>query len=214
MKSPQQFGNFAQSKKDKAQNQTRRRIVLTLIALLAVGLCLIWWRYIPPPSVGGGHPDSLLASWVKNRVYASVSPLDEQGFTRLTPQNAPGWYGIFRETIQSFDYYQSQHPIRPTPARRTLVLQPIGPMTGKEQALLGDLKDYCEAFFQLPVRIEKPLPLDLAKAWTRPRSGSRPQGSAGDDQGGGEKGVNRQYNAGEMIDHVLASRLPRMPWPI
>lgn len=211
MKSPQRSGNLAQIKNLEPYNRTRRQIVLTVIALLAVGLCIFWWRYVPPPSVGGGLPDSLLASWVKSRVYASVSALDEQGFTRLTPQNAAGWYGIFREPIQSLEYYQSRSPIRPTPVRRTLVLQPIGRMTDHEQALLSDLKDYCQAFFQLPVRIEKPLSLDLAKAWTRPRSASRLRGSArnGQDKDGREENrQDKQYNAGEIIDRVLAPRLP------
>lgn len=192
----------SQSKNGKPLIHARRKVVLILIALLSVGLCFVWWRHVPPPSVGGGKPDSLLAIWVKSRIYASVSPLDEQGFTRLTPQNAAGWYAIFREPVQSVEYYQSQHPLRPTPARGTIVLQPLGPMTDKERALLNNLKEYCAAFFQLPVRIDEPLPLS-AKIETRTRSGRHPGGRTEN-----EKNQYRQYNAGEIIDNVLAPRLP------
>jgi archaemetzincin len=176
----------------------RRKVVRILIVVVAVALGLGWWRYAPQPLVGGGQPDGLLARWVKKRIYRSVSPLDEQGFARLTPQNAAGWYGLFREPIQSVEYYRAQHPVRPTPQRHTLVLQPIGPMSGEQRALLSTLKEYCEAFFQLPVRIEKPLPLSLARAWMRPKRGSHPGASAGEGQ----------YNAGEIVDRVLAPCLP------
>lgn len=175
----------------------RRQLLRVLSSMLFVALGIWWFCYAPPPLVGGSEPDGPLAIWVKNRVYGAVSPLDEIGFTRLTRQNADGWYGLYAEPIQSFEYYQSQHPTRPTAQRRTIVLQPIGPMNAAQKVLLGDLKQYCQAFFQVPVRIEKPLPLKLAAVW-RPASGP-----------GLKLGVDhRQYDAANIIDHVLLPRLP------
>lgn len=178
---------------------TKRRHVTKILLFLLLLAAGALWHFSLPPSVGGGQADSVLARWVKNRIYAKVSPLDEQGYSRLTAQNANGWYSTRFEPIQSLEYYQSQHPMRPTSQRRTIVLQPIGEMTTEQQALLAQLKEYCEAFFQLPVRIESPLSLDLAKQWTRPgiARGTRPAVGTG------------QYNAGKIVQHVLVPRLPQ-----
>jgi archaemetzincin len=157
----------------------------------------VLWHFSPPPSSGGSQDDSIAARWVKNRIYASVSPLDESGFTRLTRENANGWYGIFREPIQSFDFYKSLQPMRPNARRRTIVLQPLGAMNAEQQALLQELQKYCSAFFQLPVRVAPQLPLEAVVQWTRPTHvpGQKIAGA-------------KQYDAGKLLDKVLLPRLP------
>ena len=57
------------------------------------------------------------------------------------------------------------------------------------------MREYMEAFFQLPTRIEKPLDLALAQPWAR---------GAASGHGVGK----RQYDAGQILDKVLAPRLP------
>lgn len=185
---------MARSPKNGA-GRTRSRVIQGLCGLLAGALIGLWF-YLPPPSLGGGKPDSIFAAWARKRIYASIPAWDEEGYTRLTAENANGWYNIFPEPIQSFEYYKSKNPMRPTAARRTLVLQPIGPFTPDQEKLLEQLKEYGEAFFQLPVRIEKPLPLESIAAWSRPGHESTFTPGEG------------QYNAGEIIDKLLAPRLP------
>lgn len=172
------------------------RLRIAVLAFLVGAAFAFWWFKTPAPLVGGGQNDGILAMWVKNRAYASVSRREEAGFARLTPENTNGWYSISREPIQTFDAYRSQNPTRPTSARRTLVLQPIGPMNAAQKQLLLDLKEFCAAFFQLPVRIEKPLPLPANGVKTRPK--------APKNRGVGE----RQFDAGGILETVLAPRLP------
>jgi archaemetzincin len=167
----------------------RRRIVLAFIVSLTVGLAGYWVWYAPRPTVGGGYPDGPVARWAKSRVYAGVSPLDEAGYKRLTPDNAAGWHGVFREPIQSFEYYRSINPTRPTPQRRTIVLQPIGPFNAEQKFLLNELKYYCEVFFQLPARMAPPVALDLT-----------PDGR--------NQNRTEQYDAGTILERVLMPRLP------
>lgn len=170
---------------------------LTLIlALLVAGVFAFWWFKTPPPKVGGGQSDDLLAPWVKGRIYASVDPADEIGFSRLTEENANGWYSISREPIQSFNYYRSQNPPRPTAERRVIVLQPIGPFTNSQRELLKDLREFCGAFFQLPVRLEKPMPLPTTGVATRPKEAR--------NRGVGDK----KFEAEDLLERTLAPRLP------
>src|SRR5690349_6102862 len=121
--------------------KARRRSTWLLMGLIG-GVLFGWWLLSPPPLVGGGRPDSFAASWVKNRIYATVSPQEEQDFQRLTTANGGSWQNVFAEPIQSLEYYQSRHPMRPTPQRRTIVLQPIGDMNQAELKLLKDLMEY------------------------------------------------------------------------
>jgi archaemetzincin len=134
---------------------------------------------------------------VKNRIYASVVPDDAAGFSRLTPENANGWINISREPIQSFDYYRSLNPPQPTKQRKVIVLQPIGPFTDREDLLLEELRTFCGAFFQLPVRLEPPFPLPETEVKTRPK-GSRSYGIG-----------DKQFNADDLIEKMLAPHLPQ-----
>jgi archaemetzincin len=172
------------------------RLRTYFLASLVTAAAAFWWFKTPPPSVGGGQGEDFLAPWVKNRIYASIILDDAAGFSRLTPENTNGWYNISREPIQSFDYYRSLNPPRPTKQRKVIVLQPIGPFTTRENSLLEDLRKFCDAFFQLPVRLEKPLPLPVAEVKTRLKISS--------SHGIGDK----QFNADEILEKMLARRLP------
>ncbi len=170
-----------------------KRRLLLLLSSLVVGVVIAFgWREVKTPLSGGGQPDNIFARWAKSRAYAVILPAEDRAAPRLTIENANGWFGIIAEPVQSLALYQSQNPIRPTPARRTLVLQPIGAMNAEETAILRDCKTYCEAFFALPVRIAPPGFRDAAQFSPRPAT----------------VGTSKtQLNAGKLLG-ALKSRLP------
>ena len=172
--------------------KSRRIFLITLAVGIGTSLALVWNAARNPVS-GGGRPDGFWAIREKARIYASFDPQTKRGFQRLTPQNANGWFGVFAEPIQSFEKYQSQNPMRPTPARRVLVLQPLGKVSPEERELLEPLRAYCSAFFQIPARVAAPLPLDAGRNLSRP-SGYFPG--------------RPQFNATALLKTQLEPRLP------
>ncbi|RYG70046.1 hypothetical protein EON80_08625 [bacterium] len=175
------------------RNSHIRVVILSLLVGMAFAF---WWFKTPAPLVGGGQSDGPWAWWVKSRVYASVSPQNEAGFSRLTIENANGWYNVSREPIQSFDYYRNQKPPRPTDKRRFIVLQPVGPFTASQNALLKDLGRFCGAFFQLPVRLAPSMPFPDGSVRTKPKEAKN-------------KGVgDKRYNADDMLTKTLSPQIP------
>ena len=172
----------------------RLRIWLLLGAILGVGA--FWWFQTPPPNSGGAGGDGFLAAWVKNRIYSQISPREEKGFTRLTSENGNGWFAMSHESIQSFDAYQSQNPPRPTPARKTIVLQPLGDFNAEQKLLLRELQTFCGAFFGLAVRLENALPMPRNPSWRRAKSGK--------NSGPG----SFQFSAEKLVFSELTPRLP------
>jgi archaemetzincin len=154
--------------------------------LLLAGLATFWLFFRPLPTVGGGEPDSAAATALKARVYAAVSRQDEVGFRRIDPANPGGWLLSFREAPQSLETYQSQSLIRPTPARRTIVLQPVGAMSAADALLLEKLRAYTEGFFGLPARVVPQIPLPAAQ---------------------GDILRGNQFHAGRILSEVLQPRV-------
>lgn len=186
------------NRNQKSRFSNRRKALLLAVVVVAA----LAWHQSPRVRVGGGRPDNLAARWVKARVYREVAPEDDARFTRLTAQNANGWYGVFREPIQSFQNYQASSPMRPTDSRRTLVLQPLGFLSPREENALRDAEKFCALYFQLPTRIAPALPLvagaNSAKTpWTR-RTSRRANAKAG----------ALQWNAATVLNSVLMPRLP------
>lgn len=175
------------------RSSSKRPGLMWLNGAILAGLAVFWWRNQTLPRFGGGEAESDAARNMKAAVYASVSPDEESGFARLDVQNPGGWLLAFSEPLQPLDAYQNQNPIRPTAARRTLVIQPLEPLTKEQKALLPALKDYTQACFQLPVRIAPPLDLTASAL---PASAIRGNGS------------RAQRDAGALLDAVLAPRLP------
>ncbi len=173
----------------------RRRLVRAVIGLLCGFLAAIYWFFTTPTS-GGGQPDGFWAARLKNQVYASLDPRDEIGFARLTAGNMPGWHSAVAEPVQTFQAYRRLRPVRPTSARRTIVLQPIGPFDAERTRLLRDLRDFCAAYYQLPVRIAPPLSLEIGAAH-RPSRAPNPNAVVG----------RGQYKATDFLG-LLAQRLP------
>ncbi|MEI6233278.1 MAG: archaemetzincin [Planctomycetota bacterium] len=137
----------------------------------------------------------------KARVYASVSPAEEKGFSRMLPPKSGEWLFTYPEPAQSFEQYTATKHIRPTQDRRTIVIQPLGKMDAEKTKLLEDLREYAEVFFQLPARIEKTMELKLDdpnKQLTRKVPFPLRRGE-----------YDTQYNADRLLDSLLIKRVPR-----
>ena len=137
---------------------------------------------------------------IKRRVYECMSPDDEKGFLRKQPPKKGEWLFSFHEPPQRFEQYCMTPHVRPTAARRTIVLQPLGEMSAEKKQMLEDLRDYAEVFFQLPARIEKPLALKL-DAPGKPLTRIVPMGLR-------RNGYDTQYDADRILDSILIKRIP------
>ena len=139
--------------------------------------------------------------WVeraRQHVYSTVSSEDEKGFERLAPPKPGDWLHTYRERPQTLERYQLAAKIRPEPERRTLVLQPLGILDDEKSKVLQLMREYAEVFFQLPVRIEKPLDLaSIGKAFVRNVPLGNRHGT-----------YDKQYNAEQIMLQVLVPRLP------
>jgi archaemetzincin len=125
----------------------------------------------PGPAVGAASPAQRWAGW---------SPM----------HGVPG----DRAQGQTFLAYVTGRPVRPTPTRTSIVLQPLGPSlsSARHRRLLDALAEFAGLFFGLPARLEPALPLP-------------PYGYRVWDTGGGAR---PQYRTGVLLDRVLAPRLP------
>lgn len=153
-------------------------------------------REIPDAlDTGGGEPESELVRQEKARVYATIPPDEDRRFRRLDAGKDTDWLRRFREPVQPLERYQRRNPLRPTPERRTIVLQPLGDLAGVSAGMLETLRWFTAAFFQLPARIAPPLPLPTGDGWTRPRPQQR-------------KPWDTQYNADRLLNDYLYDHLP------
>ncbi len=105
----------------------------------------------------------------------------------------PGeWLAEFPEPGQSFAQYVAQAPKGLTARRNVIVLQPLGSFSPDERALLDELREFASAFFQLRVRVEKPIPL--------PKHGKRTRSAGTMDW--------TQHHTRTLMGSVLLPRLP------
>lgn len=118
---------------------------------------------------------------------------DPRFFEKKRKPGPRDWLTSHPEPGQTFAEYAAQPPMGLTARRTVIVLQPIGPFTKGELAVLGRLREFAGAFFQLPVRVEKPIPLPDQGKRTR-LMGLAPFS---------------QYHTGYLMEHLLLPRLPR-----
>src|SRR5689334_13366405 len=81
-------------------------------------------------------------------------PVSEEGFETLAPPVRGEWRSLFSEPEQTFKQYAARWKSRAETGRTTICLQPLG-----EAQLPGFLREYAEAFFQVPVRVLDARPL-------------------------------------------------------
>ncbi len=177
----------------KCAVQLKRRGLL--FALLTAPLSCARERRAAPneaatsPSAARVAPKASAAA-TRDAVFERLyHPPEGKLFQRKRPPQEGDWLARFKEPGQSFLKYRSADPVRPTPTRRRLVLQPLGRMTKPQQAVLSAMQDYMRRFFDLPVDIVKPLAL--------PAKGQR-RGS----------GAQTQHHTKVLLDEVLKPKLP------
>jgi archaemetzincin len=144
------------------------------------------------PSAQGG--ERAIAEEIVEQVRAAISPEDAKGFQPLPVLAGPA----ATEYPQSLEQYKAALRVRPSPELRTLVLQPLGEFNREQARLLELLREYAALFFQLPARVEKPLPLEAlgAQMYRILPLGRRHWTS------------DKQYNADRVIGDFLAPRRP------
>ncbi len=88
------------------------------------------------------------------------------------PKRPPGpgdWLAIHREPGQTFEQYIASRPLRPSGKLNKIYIQPIGELTPGQQNVVNATAEYVGIFFGLPVRLLKPLPLDMIPSRARRR---------------------------------------------
>ncbi|MCY3021836.1 MAG: archaemetzincin [Planctomycetota bacterium] len=136
---------------------------------------------------------------LRNHVYASIPAPDAKGFQPMPAPKPGDLPAAQKESPQTLERYRLAARFRPTDERRTIVLQPLGPFDAEQAKLLEDLRDYAAAFFQLPARIEKPLPLEVAgsKLYRNVPLGHR-HGT-----------YDKQYDGNALMREILIPQLPK-----
>lgn len=124
-----------------------------------------------------------------HRMVARLKPLRAP----LPPPQAGDWLSEQDELGQLFEDYVESHPIRPTPERHTIYIQPLGPFNEQQQAIVTRTAEFIGHYFNLPVQVRAGLPLSVV-----PAGGFR------------WNGQNRiqQMHTGTVLLQVLRPKLP------
>ena len=109
--------------------------------------------------------------------FGQPKPTDDElpeKFARLIPLHKrlgkpqPGeWLWHHPEAGQTYRQYVESRPVRPTPTRRTIYVQPLGEFTPAQQRIVDLTTEFLGIYFDLPVQKLKPLPLDVVPAHAR-----------------------------------------------
>ncbi|GMV80856.1 MAG: hypothetical protein AMXMBFR7_20400 [Planctomycetota bacterium] len=169
------------------------------VSMLALGGAVLWTA---TARSGEGEADPVTATLdeVKAKVYASLDPLDVEGFEKLGPPKPGEWLSIYPEPVQPLETYKLQKPTRATPQRRTIVLKPLGTFSAERRPVLEAMRAYAEAFFQLPARI------DPEVALTAPEG--KPDLFRIVPMGNRHGSYDKQYDGERILTEVLKPRLP------
>lgn len=97
---------------------------------------------------------------LKQKVYSNVLETEAQDFVRLNFPKPGEWLHQFPESGQSLEEYKAKDSKSLLNSRRRMiVLQPLGVFSDEQRLLLDALKEYAQAYFQIPTRIAKPIEL-------------------------------------------------------
>ena len=100
----------------------------------------------------------------------SADPAGYYSPALFTPMPRPGpgdWMAAHPEPAQSFEAYTAGSPVRPTAARHTIVIAPLGAMTAEDRARLAVLREFMEVYYTLPVQIGERISLAGVKSRER-----------------------------------------------
>jgi archaemetzincin len=176
---------------------------LAALAGLAVVVMLAGADKKPPASGPASVPTSGAAS--SPALGPANSPADMERIRQvakaLEPLQEPlgkpkegDWLYTHKESGQSYGEYRKSDPVLPTAQRRTIYIQPLGKFTDKQREVVTLAADFIGRFYQLPVKVEKDLSLDLVPARAR-----RKHPTWGDSQ------ILSTY----VLDELLKPRLPK-----
>ena len=159
-------------------------------------------RPLPAPSAQGGPLPVVSRATPAAPLSSTRSPedaglpryeafdFDPELFEKKRPPQSGEWMERFHEPGQTYESYVAGLPTRPTAQRTQIALQPLGPFSKEQRAVLETMREAEAIFFDVPVIVAADVPL--------PRKGQR-QRSAG----------HTQHHTGTILDSVLAPRLPR-----
>ena len=119
-------------------------------------------------------------------LFYAVTHFRERGLGR----DAGGWDAQARGWVASFRQFQGR-ALRPTRARHTIDLVPLGEMTYRMRKRTRRLREFLEVYFTLPVRMREPAPVQGRPVRTVTVARRRV----------------RQFEAGDLKDHLLVPRL-------
>jgi archaemetzincin len=113
--------------------------------------------------------------------------------TLLGPPQPGDWLLEHHERGQTFEEYLGSRPVTARGKRRVIYVQPIGEFSRPQQRIVTATADFLQAYFDLPVVVQKPLPAE-----TVPAAARRKHPSWGMEQ----------LLTSFILDQVLAPRLP------
>lgn len=100
------------------------------------------------------------------QAMAAVVPL----FHAKGKPRASDWLANHPESGQTFDQYIASDPNRPTPARTTIYIQPLGTIGKNDRKLIAATADLLGLFYNVPVKTLDALSLNVVPAQARRKS--------------------------------------------
>lgn len=152
------------------------------------GLCIVavfaWW-YSSCSAMAAVTEDRSLPS-----KFAKVLSLH----TKLAKPQPGEWLDKHPEFGQTFRQYLRSYPVRADRQRNTIYVQPLGDFNESEKKIVEQATEFLGIFFQLPVKSNKAISLDVI-----PKSARR--------NPGGDRA--EQILSSYVLDEVLKPRLPK-----
>jgi archaemetzincin len=92
---------------------------------------------------------------------------DPRAFEPIPKPGPHDWLAVHDESGQTFEQFKASRPNRPTQARRTLYLQPLGAFAAERSPSIESLSEFASAFFALEVKALAPILLGQGAFTTR-----------------------------------------------
>jgi archaemetzincin len=87
--------------------------------------------------------------------------------TRLGKPEPGDWLDQHKEPGQTYAQYVRGRPVRPERRRRTIYIQPLGDFDPTQRKILDATAEFLGIYFQLPVKVQKAMSLDVIPAKAR-----------------------------------------------
>ncbi len=124
----------------------RLTVVLSVVVTVVAAAYATW-----------GQADERPSTPVLPPKFARLLPLHKE----LGPPQPGEWLASHPEPGETFMGYKRGRPVRPTPARRTIYVQPLGEFSPTQRKIIERTARYMGLYFGLPVEVCDDLPLSL-----------------------------------------------------